>query len=114
MAKKTKHNPERKAFKGRSYKKGGTRIKKLKEAYVLQATVDEDVIEEAEVFLSPRAAGKKLMSYIDGLGIDVLDDASVSVPEDELLAWDGKDPIFVADEGRVIYKLYSVTIDSTK
>ena len=49
---KTRHNPERKAFKGRSYKKGGELVedldRKLDEVVAKSATILEGVIKQEE------------------------------------------------------------------
>lgn len=68
MSKRKKHNPEKRAFKGRSYKKGGKRVKALKEKTFL-VTLRRRVIETMTVKVKARD-----MAHAEELAFDKADD----------------------------------------
>lgn len=67
MAKKKKHNPEKRVFKGRSHKKGGKRVKVLKYDVVIERVVTEAVTVEVEAENEEQASEKAHELSRDGV-----------------------------------------------
>lgn len=72
MSKRKKHNPEKRAFKGRSHKKGGTRVKAIKEktfSVEIKRTLVEAVCIEVQASNEDDAANKAEEIARDDAGI---------------------------------------------
>lgn len=89
MSKRKKYNPEKRAWKGRSYKKGGTRVKTLKYAVEVQRVISERVVIEIEAKDEDEASEKALELVMDpddagALDWDFLDESPEVVNIDKL------------------------------